>query len=65
MKQTSRRDKFKMPTLALAYMSSPHPQTDWEKDIVDTKWTDRDTDAVVQYTIDTEYLNLKDVDELD
>ena len=46
-------------------MESADSQADWEKDIVPTKWEDEDTDAVTQYRIDTEFLNLKDVDELD
>ena len=46
-------------------MESTNLQADWEKDIVKTEWEDEDTDAVVQYQIDTEFLHLEDVDELD
>lgn len=46
-------------------METARSSTDWEKDIVDTEWTDKDTDAVAQYEIDTQYLDLKDVADLD
>ena len=46
-------------------METTRSLTDWEKDIVDTEWTDKDADALVQYEIDKQYLNLKDVTDLD
>lgn len=46
-------------------MDPAKSSTDWEKDIVETEWTDKDTDIMVQYEIDTKFLGLKDVQELD
>ena len=37
----------------------------WEKDVVPTTWTDEDGDALAQYVVDTEFLHLDDVDELE
>lgn len=45
-------------------MEYAEPRADWENEITSTEWTDKDTDILVQYKIDTEDLHLKDVDEL-
>ena len=56
---------FIMGKSLLPSMESADSQADWEKDIVETEWTDRDTEIVAQDKIDTKFLHLKDVDKLD